>query len=188
VRETMTTDPPENDLPRFPDIPLAGVRKSTFFVIEPEDIQTDADLQQLLQMIFNLPEASFYYFEGNGHRNGLMFGARDAGQLLLNEVEFEFYKHPRYRRDYVRIPKRDTYQFEWEKEVVEKGPMFMRFKLTLSERARRLFEVEERIKIEKKLDLNPLELKPNFFGIGVDLPRAWRWLVSAWRRLKPPKP
>ena len=35
---------------------------------------------------------------------------------------------------------------------------------------------------EKPEDTNPLVLKPNFFGIVIDLPKAWKWVTKRWRK------
>ena len=53
-----------------------------------------------------------------------------------------------------------------------------RVKLTLSERIRRELEIKQKIETERKKDSNPLELKPNFMGIGIDLRKASKWLKS----------
>ena len=31
-------------------------------------------------------------------------------------------------------------------------------------------------------DKNPLLLKPSFFGVGIDLPKAWKWLKEKWKK------
>ena len=44
----------------------------------------------------------------------------------MNDVEMRYYRHPSYPRDFVRITSRgDGYQWDWQKEVVEKGPEYV---------------------------------------------------------------
>jgi hypothetical protein len=148
------------DLPVFPNIIPASQTKTMFSNIEADSFNGEEDLQNLFSMMFNLPEAKFYYFEQlGGPKNTWIHRARDAGQLLMNEVEFYFYKHPKFESDYVRIPKRETYQFDWEREVVEHEPMFGRLTLRLTESKKRELDVKARIQIEQDLNKDLIETK-----------------------------
>jgi len=135
----------------------------------------------------------FYYFHEKGTPVGAWIArARDCDQILLNETEFFYYRHPNFQRDYVKIVPRDAYAFEWEREVVEKGPMFMRTKLALTPRLRRKMEVEDKMAIEQKMQQgmkhahpeHPFVAKPALWGFGIDLHKAWPWLKSKLRRLQ----
>ena len=102
---------------------------------------------------------------------------------MTNEIEFNFYRHPSFRRDFIRIVAKDgRYSFDWEKDVVEKGPMFLRVTLKLAEWKRRELEIRQQVEAVKASDANPLELNPNFMGFGIDLLKAVRYV----RRKKKP--
>jgi len=40
--------------------------------------------------------------------------------------------------------------------------------------------------LQKPDDKNPLLLKPSIYGVGIDLPKAWKWLKT-WKKV-PSKP
>lgn len=56
--------------------------------------------------------------------------------------------------------------------------------MMLSERKRRELEIREKIDTEKSFDVNPVELKPNFMGIGIDLRKAYQWSINLFKKLK----
>jgi hypothetical protein len=177
------------DLPVFPDIAPSAITKSAFHVIEENDIADEEALRQLLSALFDFPERAFYYFHERSKPVGAWITrARDGDQIFLNETEFFYYRHPRFQRDYVRITPRDAYQFEWEREVVEKGPMFLRTRLELTPRMRRQMEVEHKMMMEQRMRQanpeHPLLLRPSLWGFGIDLHKAWPWLKSKLRRLR----
>jgi len=156
-------------LPVFPNIIPDKMEIGEFHVIEAADIQTANDLNELILLMFNHPERSFYYF-GNkdGSPNKLLQNSKCRGEILMNVAEFFYYKHPNNDHDYIKI-QRGGGQSDWGKEVVKKGPMFVRIKLELSEKKKRELEVYQKIEIGKSVDTNLIELKPNFYGIGIDL-------------------
>ena len=177
------------DLPVFPDIIPSKITKSEFHVIEENDIADEKELQQLVASLFDFSERAFYYFHEKDRAIGAWIArARDSGQLLLNETEFHYYRHPGFAHDYVKITPRNTYSFEWEREVVEKGPMFLRTKLELTSRLRRQMEVQHKMMVERMMDQarpeHPLLLRPSLWGFGIDLQKAWPWLRSKIRQIR----
>jgi hypothetical protein len=172
------------DLPVFPNITPSKIIKSASHIIEEDDIADEKELQRLLSFLFDFPERPFYYFRQKERPIGAWIArARDRGQLLLNETEFFYYRHPRFEHDYIRITPHNAFSFEWEREVVEKGPMFLRTKLELIPRMRRQMEVQYKMMVEKTIEppSNPLLLRPNLWGFGVDLSQVWPWLKSKLR-------
>jgi hypothetical protein len=166
-------------LPVFPNIIPDKIEIGEFHIIEDTDIQTADDLKELILLMFNYPKRSFYYFgKKDGAPNELLENSKCRGEILMNVTEFFYYKHPQNQRDYIKI-KRDGGQSDWEKEVVKKGPMFLRIKLELSEKKKRELEVYQKIELEKRIDTNPIELKPNFFGFGIDLFKMFR-VIKNW--------
>jgi hypothetical protein len=165
--------------PVFPNIIPDKMEISKFHIIENADIQTADDLNELILLMFNHPERSYYYFgKKEGPPNELLENSKCGGEMLMNVTEFFYYKHPNNDRDYIKI-QRDGGRLDWEKEVVKKGPMFVRIKLELSEKKKRALEVYQKIEIEKRIDTNPIELKPNFMGFGIDLFKMFR-MVKNW--------
>jgi TIR domain len=70
---------------------------------------------------------------------------------LFAETEFFYYKNPNLKRHYLHIERHgDQYEFDWERKVVEKGPMFMRTTLRLPERTRRELETLQRLELEEE--------------------------------------
>lgn len=169
----------KEELPVFPNIIPDKMEIGEFHVIENTDIQTVDDLNELILLMFNYPEHSFYYFrKKDGSPNELLENPKTQGDILMKLTEFFYYKHPNNERDYIKI-QRDGGQSDWGKEVVKKGPMFVRIKLALSEKKKRELEVYQKIELEKRMDTNPIELKPNFFGFGIDLFKMFR-IIKNW--------
>jgi hypothetical protein len=173
------------DLPRFPDITPDSVKKSRFCVFENLDFTSQADVDALIQQLFNSPEDSFYlYCEEHTSISPLVNSAVLFGAIRIIESQGFYYSHPKYKRDYVRI-REPFIQWEWERKTRDKGPMFFRHELKLSERAKRDLEqaqLLQRQRVEREAERvhaspdNPLKLEPNFMGIGIDLRKAWAWL------------
>jgi hypothetical protein len=169
---------------KFPEtLPIPdSVKESQFYIFEADDIQSYDDLQELIILLYQYPERDFYlYLEQVKGANSIPLKNLEDNGILTNETEFYFYRHPKFKRDFVKIPYNSA-NFEWEKEVIKKWPMFMRIKLRLSEWKRCELKIIQEINIKKEIDSNPIELKPNFFGIGLDLTKGWYWLKKIFRK------
>ena len=139
----------KNEIPSFPDITPSSITESMFYEIESTNIKTEKDFQGLVQQMFEYPERDFYYFqEKDGPRNRLMLAKERSGHILMDPTEFFYYPHPT-SKGYVRIEVHDgQYSWDWQREVVEKGPMFMRSTLRLSARTKRELETWHRLYLE----------------------------------------
>lgn len=146
---------PNKALSVFPiNVIPSSFKESTFRIIESGDIETEEDLSELLNLLFQEPECSFYYLaeKGKGVPDVLLLKAREDGDILMNETEFFYYRRPKSERSYVKIEVRDgKYQCNWHKEVVEKGPMYMRTKLQISHRKRTELETLQKIEMESAI-------------------------------------
>jgi hypothetical protein len=171
-------------MPVFPDIFPDEIKMSERHDIENGDIQTEDDLKQLIILMFNHPERSFYYFtEKDGKPNELLARAKNIEAILMNKVEFFYYKHPKDKHVYVKIY-RNGGKFEWQKDVVKQKPMFIRIELELTEKMRRRLEVISKNEIEKAIDDFPLEFKPGFYGFSLDLAKLFRWVHRKFKKSK----
>lgn len=111
------------NLPIFPNIIPSKIERSQFHMIGENDIADEQDVEQLSHLMFDYPEREFYYFHAQAKPiAGEIAKARDRDQLSLNETEHYYYPRPG-AHDYVKIAPRQTYPFEWQRTVVEKGPM-----------------------------------------------------------------
>jgi len=136
---------PKKGIPVFPDITPSSIKESRFRISEKGDFVTDEDIQELVRLLFLEPEYEFYYFHEKGTKpDSLLQTAINRGDIRITETKFFYYKHPKIERDYVHIERpHGSYQWEWEKEVVEKGPMFCRSQLELSHRKKRELEIQQ---------------------------------------------
>lgn len=143
---------PEEDLPVFPNIIPSSIKESRFRVFEKGDFSTEKDLKSLMLLLYNEPECDFYYFVEQGSpADPLIFADEQHGDILMSETEFFYYRHPSFKRDYVHIEKRDgKFEWDWEREVVDKGPMYSRTKLQLSARMRTELEILQKKEMEKR--------------------------------------
>jgi len=154
------------------DLPVLKLNSGAFRefsirIIEDKDIQTEEDLQLIILFLYNEPECPCYYFKKRESLvNELLSGAENRGDILMDEYALSFYKHPKseHAHDYIEITPHDgKYKFDWEREVVEKGPMYVRVKLQLSEKKKRELEIWQKIELEelyrrKKLIQNKFDI------------------------------
>lgn len=143
---------------------------------ENNDIQSEEALKELISLMFDHPERNFYVFsEKDKKPNMLLMKANNDGLILINEVEFFYYRHPKAKHNFIQIP-RNRGTFEWEKKLIKQGPMFQRTKLELTAQVKRQLEASNKITQEKRSNSFPIELKPNLFGIGLDLRKLFRFV------------
>lgn len=163
------------DLPTF-NISPDEITISAVHVFDADGVRSVSNIAQICQWIFNYPERKFYLFliEGIKENRDLIYNLEING-ILAPKTERHFYKHSSdHPKDYIRIHPNDI-EFDWERSIVQNGTKYIRLALNLSERKRRELEIEEKIYADRVADSHPIEMKPNFFGFGVDLYKALRW-------------
>jgi hypothetical protein len=114
--------------------------------------------------MFEFPERHFYYFqEKDGPKNQFMISKDRAGDVSFAETEFFYYKRPNSKRSYIHLERHGgSYEHDWEKEIVERGPMFMRTTLRLTERTRRELETIHRLELEEEFKRKRMESEYTF--------------------------
>jgi len=174
----------KEDLPKWPEsLPIPDrIEMTAMHVLEAPNVADEDDIRELVRLLYMHPEREFYIFLEQGKPiNKNILDRLESFGILSGASEFYYYKHPRFDRDYVHIQRHEI-QFDWEREVVEKGPMFFRTALNLSETAKRRLSMEEQLAIQRAQDTNPLELKPNWLGFGIDLTKVWKWIAGRLRK------
>jgi hypothetical protein len=150
--ESVSPFPMHEGIPVFPFVP-DRIKETRFQIIEAGDLKTDTDVAALIEEMWLQPEVDFYYFYG--HTGGpsadrVLLGARQRGDILMDELERRYYKHPNFQRDYIRIvPHGENYKWDWEREVVDKGPEFWRVHLKLSARKRDELDAWRKVQLEE---------------------------------------
>ena len=171
-----------DETPRFPDILLSHVKRSRFWVIENDDLADKQDVSDLVARLYDYPEDDFYLFKQHDHStNPFLQAAVDGEVVALTEWKLNYYPHPKFKRDYVHLDENRLF-WDWEREVVTTCPMFVRFELKLTTKARRALEHQQLIATQKHADRNPVELKPNFMGLGIDVYKAVDWQRAAFHK------
>jgi hypothetical protein len=134
----------------FPPIMPSSWSFSRFLSYQLNDIGSVENLQDLLANLFYHPEVTAYYFSAHGEKwDPLLSEAVDQGEVLISITENFFFRHP--TSGFVKIEVRDgTYEFEWQREVVEAGPMYSRSILALSAHKRLSLETWQKIYMEDK--------------------------------------
>ena len=174
--------PEPNDLPKFPNIVPDSIRETRFWVLENDDFKTEEEISTLLGMMYDHPEDDFILFTPKtGTINSLVSSAIGSAAIVVVETKGHYYPHPKFKRDYIRIHDA-TVSLDWEREVLSQGNMHFRHELKLSERARRQFEMQQFLEMQKTANANPLKLEPNFMGIGLDLRKAYTWLKQQLKK------
>jgi TIR domain len=127
--------PEEDDSPVFPFEPTE-VKTSRFRVLQYGDFQSEKDIQRLFHLLWLEPECTISYdFEKNGSIDVALQRARDRGNILMSQMQRQYFAHPHFERDYILIRDRGgEYAWDWEREVVEKGPKYWQVRLELQPR------------------------------------------------------
>jgi hypothetical protein len=161
-KEKKKKELPEIDgMPVFPFKP-DSMKVNNFRVIESGDLKTDDDIGHLIYLLFREPECDFfYYYQDGGPIDSALQKAVNAGDILMRETEWRYFRHPKFKRDYIKIPKHDI-KWEWEKEVAEKGPEFVKARLELSARKRTEIEALQKVELEEYFRKKVREQKYNY--------------------------
>jgi hypothetical protein len=140
----------------FADIPVLPVEPDTisasrFRNLLASDLDSEEALERLMVDLLYNPDVETYYFSAAGTmENQFIKAATDRGDILKIELEKFYYANPKAERDFFHIPKAryGDYSFDWQRELVEKGPEYIRIRLKLSERQRLELETLHRIQRE----------------------------------------
>lgn len=142
------------DIPIFPFVP-DKIKESRFYVIEAGELADEESIVKTIDLLWRDSESDIFYFyghEGGPSMDSALSAARARGDILMDEMERRYYKHPKFKRDYIQIiPKGEgVYNWDWEKDVVNKGPEFWRVKLKLSKRKRDELDTWRKIQLEER--------------------------------------
>jgi pyrimidine deaminase RibD-like protein len=139
-----------DDMPSMPqnlvDM-MTSVTKSLFVNLESHHFVDDTDARLLVREMFRQPEVYYYYFEEEGTTNAVIQEAKERGWITFPTIDRHYYRHPRYKNDFIQITPRDKYTFPWEELVVKKGPRFSRFHVRIGAVVQRQLESAEKIEI-----------------------------------------
>jgi hypothetical protein len=165
----------------FPSHLFDEVKKSRIWVLENQDIVDQQDLERLLSIMFNYPEGNFFlYVPENESICPVIRKAMDSNLIIGNAWKRNFYPHPESHRDYVHVLPNNM-QWGWEQELLNSAQEHLRFELTLSEAVKRKMQINQHLSAQQMADSNPIELKPNFMGFGIDLHKGWSWIRKKLR-------
>lgn len=141
----------DNETVAFPNIMPSSISLSRFLNYQRNDIGSEEELQSLLANLFYHPEVTAYYFSAHGEQwDSLLSEAVEAGEVLITKTENFFFRHPR-AGGFTKIEVRDNnYDFEWQREVVDTGPMYSRSTLVLSAHKRLSLETWQKIHMEEE--------------------------------------
>ena len=177
-------------MPKWPDS-LPFPAKVTFgpgrVHLLPADFDSEGAISNILHDLYWFPDNHYYLFYSDTLKLTSEAATElEASGIVFAEIESYFYKHPKpgYERDFIQVLPSGDYP-AWRKEAAE-GQMFWRASLALDSTTQREMDLNEsaartRDAITDSEDL--VDLKPNFFGIGVNLNIALRRFL-AWFKSK----
>ena len=141
----------DNESVAFPNIMPSSISLSRFLDYQRNDIGSEEELQALLANLFYHPEVTAYYFCAHSEQwDPLLSEAVATGEVLIAKTENFFFRHPR-ASGFTKIEVHDdNYEFEWQREVVEAGPMYSRSTLVLSAQKRLSLETWQKIQMEEE--------------------------------------
>jgi TIR domain-containing protein len=143
LRQIHTSE--DEQLETLPLTPSKVIRGMSYHY-EVSDFYSEEDFQQLAMLMFEYPDRMFYLFkEADGRMSELLLAKEDLGEIVFPESEYFYYKIE--NRRFIHIEVHDgKYRHYQEKEIVEKGPMYIRSTMQISKRKR--MEMETWLKIE----------------------------------------
>lgn len=164
----------------FPDN-YDSIRKTNFFVIIDGEIAKEEEFEHLVNLMYNNEERIFYLFsvKFSGISN-FMLSAEIFSNIKFEVTEMSYFLHPKFERDFIKINQENP-AWEWENEVIESSPEYMRTTLKLTEKTRRRLDRQNLVSELK--DDNPVLLQPNLFGFGLDLNKVWHGLKGKFSGL-----
>jgi hypothetical protein len=135
----------------FPNIIPSSISLSRSVSYQWNDLRSEEVLQSLLAGLYYHPEVTANYFCPHGERwDPLLSGSVERGEILVSLTENFYFKHPK-TSGFIKIELRDSnYEFAWQREVVEAGPMYSRSTLALSAHKRMSIETWQKIHIEEE--------------------------------------
>ena len=165
----------------FPDIVPDSAIGTRVWVHENDDFTEEETVSDLLALLYDYPEDEFYLYVLKGEQiSGSLRAALDNGFIVIAESKGHYYPRPKFQRHYVCL-KEGFARWDWEHDALQKGRMHFQHSLSLSEKARRTFEMQQLVAMHQAAASDPLILQPNFAGIGIDLKKAFSWLLQKIR-------
>ena len=162
----------------FPDIVPDSSIQTRLWVHGDDEFTDEESVLDLLSRLYDFPEYKFYLYVLKGKPiSPSLRAALDNGFVVITESNGHYYPHPKFERHYVFIKEGFT-RWGWERDVLRKGRMHFQHTLRLSEKARRTFEMQQLVDMHQAANSGPLILQPNFAGIGIDLKKAFSWLLQ----------
>ena len=174
------------EMPKWPDsLPLPD--KVTFgprrVHLLPTDFESEGAVPDILHDLYWFPDDHYYLFYSDALKLTTEATTEfEESGVVFTELESYFYKHPRpgHDRDFIQVLPNGDYPM-WRKEAAD-GQMFWRASLALNSAMRRELDFNEsaaRTRDAIADSENVVDLKPNFFGVGVNINSAWRRFL-AW--------
>jgi len=119
-------------------------------IIKPGKLAKEKAVLELMAMMFNQPEIDYeHYSEYQKPKDIALNQAIDRGDIILVKSDCYYYKHPEDKGSFMHINPSEREIFDWEDELVSRGPSFVKNVLKLSERKKREYETWQKIEMEE---------------------------------------
>lgn len=152
----------------------------------PDDLETAQAVRDLVHDLYWFPHDSYFLFFVYGTGIGVeLNNALGTHGITMKKTELYFYRNPNpaYKNDFLRVlPHSDAP--EWQKEAA-KGQMFGRITLSLEPWRRKQLDFKHTAQVTTKAITDResiIEMKPNIWGIGVNVPRLMYRVKGWWSR------
>lgn len=142
---------PEKPLPVFPFVPDKVTRLRTR-VFQEGDFLTHDDVDELVQLLWEEPDTTTYYYcERDRPLEPQLLARVSAGVVRADEYERRYYRHPKHERSYLRVERPEDSLADWQRELLRCGPEYWRTTLTLAPLARHELDARHKIVLETEL-------------------------------------
>ncbi len=153
----------------YPDIPWSSIEEGKFLPLTLEDLTPRAAVEELIKLMFDAPEVSYYLYTRVGQpAPDAVINAVVRGEILTSLVERPFFLH-RAGSDHT---------FSQIQEASPDGVEYQRITIKISEKTRR--DLTIRLHLATTEELKPpdpvLKLEPNVYGFGINLRAFCKWV------------
>jgi TIR domain len=142
---------PPKPLPVFPFVPDKVTRQRLRVFVEGDFLSQD-DVDELVQLLWEEPDTTFYYYcERDRPLEPQLLARVSTGVVRADDYERRYYRHPKHDRSYLRIAGTEDAVAEWQLELLRAGPEYWRTTLTLSPLARQQLDTRHKIALEAEI-------------------------------------
>ncbi|MCK5706471.1 MAG: hypothetical protein KAI43_02370 [Candidatus Aureabacteria bacterium] len=118
-----------------------SVKEHSMHIFKDDDFNTDAQIYDIVRLMFEYPEREFYLFHNASIQlSSKIISAEKQNIILLNKVDCFYYEHPQKKKNYIKTSGNNS-QIDWQKELIKNNQEYHRYTLKLTKKAKLDLEI-----------------------------------------------